>query len=175
MPPAPAPGRVLRWHVNHGWDAPGEAIPVDAIPETYRPEVIRHVLPQMGTPGALAVTELAKIRGAVQRATGADVAPGARLHVLAIGVSDHGPAARNLDLAYADQDARDVAAALRDSQGGLYAQVLASELANADATRAMILSELGSLRDAMRRGTARTSPSSSSPATARSSTRTSST
>ncbi len=149
---SPGARRVLRWHVNHGWDAPGEAIPVDVIPETYRPDVIRHVLPQMGTPGALAVTELAKIRGAVQRATGADVAPGARLHVLAIGVSDHGPAARNLDLAYADQDARDLSAALRDSQGGLYAQVLASELTNADATRAMILSELGSLRDSMKEG-----------------------
>ena len=50
---SPGARRVLRWHVNHGWDAPGEAIPVDVIPETYRPDVIRHVLPQMGTPGAL--------------------------------------------------------------------------------------------------------------------------
>ena len=31
---------VLRWHVNRGWDAAGEAIPVSAIPETHRPEVI---------------------------------------------------------------------------------------------------------------------------------------
>ena len=90
---SPGARSVLRWHVNHGWDAAGDAVPVAAIPETHRPEVIRHVLPQIGTPGALAVTELAKIRAAVQRATGADVAPGARLHVLAIGVSDYGAAA----------------------------------------------------------------------------------
>ncbi|MEM6550475.1 MAG: hypothetical protein AAF713_22570 [Pseudomonadota bacterium] len=53
---------VLRWHVSRGWDAAGEAIGVHEIPGTNRPEVIRHVLPQMGTPGALAVVELAKIR-----------------------------------------------------------------------------------------------------------------
>ena len=76
---------VLRWHVNRGWDQAATATPVWAIPETHRPEVIRHVLPQLGTPGALAVAELAKVRAAVQRATGAGVAPGARLHVLAAG------------------------------------------------------------------------------------------
>ena len=32
---------VLRWHVNHGWDAPGEAIPVSDIAELRRPEVCR--------------------------------------------------------------------------------------------------------------------------------------
>ena len=148
----PGARRVLRWHVNHGWDRAAEAIPVEAIPETYRPEVIRHVLPQMGTAGAIAVAELAKIRGAVQRATGAEVMPGARLHVLAIGVSDYGAAARHLDLAYADQDARDVAAALRDSQGGLYARVLPSVLVNEEATRVAILSELNALAAAMQAG-----------------------
>ena len=73
---AASPGArgVLRWHVNHGWDAAGEAVPVSAIPETHRPEVIPHVLPQLGTAGAIAVAELAKIRDAVQRATGSDVA-----------------------------------------------------------------------------------------------------
>ncbi len=147
----PGARRVLRWHVNHGWDA-AEAISVEAIPETCRPEVIRHVLPQLGTAGAIAVTELAKIRGAVQRATGADVTPGARLHVLAIGVSDYGAAARHLDLAYADQDARDVAAALRDSQGGLYARVLPSVLVNEQATRMAILAELNALAAAMQQG-----------------------
>ena len=109
----PGARSILRWHVNRGWDRAAEAIPVSEIPETNRPEVIRHVLPQMGTPGALAVTEMAKIRGAVRRATGSDVAPGARLHVLAIGISDYGDAARHLDLSYAHRDAHDVAAALR--------------------------------------------------------------
>ena len=42
---------ILRWHVNRGWDRAAEAIPVSDIPETFRPEVIQHVLPQMGTLG----------------------------------------------------------------------------------------------------------------------------
>ena len=66
---------VLRWHVNRGWDTPAEAIPVDEIPETRRPEVIRLVLQEMGTPGALAVAELTKIRTAIQRRTRTAVAP----------------------------------------------------------------------------------------------------
>lgn len=143
---------MLRWHVNRGWDAAAEAVPVSAIPETHRPEVIPHVLPQLGTPGALAVAELAKIRGAVQRATGSDAAPGARLHVLAIGVSDYGDAARHLDLTYADHDARDIAAALRQSQSSLYAQVLVSQLVNGEAMKADIIRELRAVRDAMRSG-----------------------
>jgi uncharacterized caspase-like protein len=72
--------------------------------------------------------------------------------VLAIGVGDHGEKARNLDLAYAGQDARDVAAALRDSQGGLYAKVFVSELVDADATRTAIRSELEALAEAMQPG-----------------------
>lgn len=67
---------MLRWHVNHGWDAAAEAIPVSEIPETHRPEVIRLVLQELGTPGALAVAELTKIRTAIQRRTGTAVAPG---------------------------------------------------------------------------------------------------
>ena len=98
----PGARSILRWHVNRGWDLAAQAIPVSEIPETNRPEVIRHVLPQMGTAGALAVTEMAKIRNAVRRATGSDIAPGARLHVLAIGVSDYGEAARHLEFPIAD-------------------------------------------------------------------------
>lgn len=143
---------ILRWHVNRGWDRAGQAIPVSEIPETHRPEVIRHVLPQMGTAGALAVTELAKMRGAVRRATGSDVTPGARLHVLAIGVSRHGKAARHLDLDFAHQDALDVAAALRRSQSSLNAEVVARELVDADATRMSIFDALASMRAGMEQG-----------------------
>ncbi len=106
----------------------------------------------MGTAGALAVTELAKIRGAVQRATGSDVAPGARLHVLAIGVSDYGEAARHLDLTYADRDARDVAAALRRSQSGLYAEVRAKVLVDAEASKTAIFAGLEQIRTGMAAG-----------------------
>ena len=131
----PGARNVLRWHVNRGWDAAGEAIPVSAIPETHRPEVIKQVLPQLGTAGALAVTELAVIRGAVQRATGAAVAPGARLHVLTLGVSDYGPQADWIGLDYADHDAVDLATTLSTAQKGLYAEVLTQTLLDGDATR----------------------------------------
>jgi hypothetical protein len=66
---------VLRWHVKRGWEAPAEAIPVAEIPETHRPEVIRLVLQTLGTPPAIAVAELAKIRATIQRRTGTAVAP----------------------------------------------------------------------------------------------------
>ena len=143
---------VLRWHVNHGWDAAGDAIPVSAIPETFRPEVIPHVLPQLGTAGAIAVAELAKIRAAVQRATGSDVPPGARLHVLTIGVSDPGDAARSLELAHAHRDALDVAAALRNARSNVYAKVFVSELLDADATKSAIYGELAAIGRAMQDG-----------------------
>jgi len=89
---------------------------------------------------------MAKIRGAVRRATGSDIAPGARLHALAIGISDYGEAARHLDLAYADRDARDVAAALRHSQNGLHAEVRATSLVNEEATKTRIFAALEDMK-----------------------------
>jgi uncharacterized caspase-like protein len=143
---------VLRWHVNHGLDNPAEAIPVDEISETRRPEVIRLVLQELGTPGALAVAELTKIRTAIQRRTSTAVAPGARLHVLTVGVSDYGQAATYLKLTFAAADATDVAAALLNTQKGLYADVHPQRLGNEDATRAGILRGLTTMRQAMARG-----------------------
>jgi uncharacterized caspase-like protein len=106
----------------------------------------------MGTPGAIAAAELTKIRTAIQRRTGAAVAPGARLHVLTVGVSDYGQAATHLRLAFAAADANDVAAALLNTQDSLYAKVYLQRLSNQDATRAGILRGLASMRDAMARG-----------------------
>jgi WD40 repeat protein len=142
---------VLRWHVNHGWDAPGEAIPVSEIPETHRPEVIRLVLQQMGTPGAIAVAELTKIRDAIKQRTGTSTAPGARLLVLTVGISDYGEAAKQLRLNFAAADANDVAAALLNTQKSLYAAVLPQRLSNKDATRSSILRGLATMREAMAR------------------------
>jgi hypothetical protein len=103
---------VLRWHVNHGWDAPGETVPVADIKGSLRPKVLPLVLQEMETVRALGLAELQEHRRQVQLRTRSSVAPGARLHVLAVGVSDHGDEARHLRLGYADQDARDVASAL---------------------------------------------------------------
>jgi hypothetical protein len=72
--------------------------------------------------------------------------------VLAIGVSDYGEAARHLDLAYADQDARDIAAALRHSQSSLYAEVRAACLVNGEATKTRILAALEDIKKGMEGG-----------------------
>jgi uncharacterized caspase-like protein len=142
---------VLRWHVNHGWDAPAEAIPVAEIPETYRPEAIRLMLQTLDTPRAIGLAILAEVRAAIQRRTGAAVAPGARLHVLTVGVSDYGPAATHLRLTFAAADATDVAAALDNTQRSLYADVKLQSLTNQLATRAGIRRGLATVRDAMAR------------------------
>jgi len=142
---------VLRWHVNRGWDAPAEAIPVAEIPETYRPEAIRLMLQTLDTPRAIGLAILAEARAAIQRRTGAAVAPGARLHVLTVGVSDYGQAATHLKLNFAAADATDVAAALLTTQTGLYAEVRPQRLSNQDATLKGILRGLDTMRKAMAR------------------------
>jgi uncharacterized caspase-like protein len=137
--------------VNHGWDAPAEAIPVAEIPETYRPEAIRLMLQTLDTPRAIGLAILAEVRAAVQRRTGAAVAPGARLHVLTVGVSDYGQAATHLKLNFAAADATDVAAALLTTQKGLYADVHPQRLSNQDATKEGILRGLATIRQALAR------------------------
>ena len=143
---------VLRWHVSRGWDTLAEAIPVAEMPETYRPEAIRLVLQTLDTPRAIGLAILAEVRAAIQRRTGAAVAPGARLHMLTVGVSDYGQAATHLKLTFAAADATDVAAALLTTQTGLYAEVRTQRLSNQDATRAGILRGLATMRQALARG-----------------------
>ena len=143
---------VLRWHVNRGWDAPGEAIPVHEIPETHRPRVIRRVLDEMGTGEAIAAVELEDIRSAIQRRTGSSVAPGARLHVLAIGVSDYGEAATELRLRFAHQDADDVATTLVRGNSAMYAEVVPDLLQDEHADEAGILDALDALEAKMSSG-----------------------
>jgi hypothetical protein len=142
---------VLRWHVNRGWDAPAEAIPISDISKTHRPEAIRRVLQTLDIFRAIGLADYAEIRVEVQRRTGAAVAPGARLHVLTVGVSDYGPAATHLKLNFAAADATDVAAALLNTQTSLYAEVRPQRLSNQDATRAGILGGLATMRQAMAR------------------------
>jgi Caspase domain len=141
---------VLRWHVNRGWDAPAEAIPVEEIPDTYEPEVIRHVLQKMGTWGAREEARRTKIKAALERRTGTAVAPpGARLHVLTMGVSEYGEKASHLRLSFAEADATDVAAALQTTQTGLYADVRTQSLRNEEATLKGILRGSATMRKAM--------------------------
>jgi WD40 repeat protein len=142
---------VLRWHVNHGWDAPAEAIPVSEIPRSRRPEAIRLVLQTLDIDRAIGLAERTEMRAEVQRRTGSAVPPGARLHVLTVGVSDYGQAATHLRLNFAAAAATDVAAALLNTQGSLYAQVRPQRLRNEEATHIGILRGLAAIREAMAR------------------------
>jgi uncharacterized caspase-like protein len=115
---------VLQWQVNQGWDAAADTVPVSAIKRLRRPDALALVLQELETVRALGIADVKAARRDVQIATGSTKAPGRRLHVLTIGISDYGDKARDLRLRFADQDARDIASALVNSQeGGLYAEV----------------------------------------------------
>jgi WD40 repeat protein len=138
---------VLRWHVNHGWDAPGEAMPVSDIAELRRPEVLPLVLQEMDIVQALGLAELNEARLATQRRLNSAIKPGTQLHVLAVGVGDYNKA--HLRLEFADDDAWDVASALVNTQGSLYAKVNPQVLRNGEATRAGIFDALEAMYNAM--------------------------
>jgi Caspase domain len=141
---------VLRWHVNHGWDAPGETIPVSDIAELRRPEVLPLVLQEMDIVQALGLAELNEARLATQRRLNSGVKPGTQLHVLAVGVGDYSEEnAKHLRLEFADDDALDVASAHFNTQGSLYAKVNTQALRNDEATRAGISRALDTIQKAM--------------------------
>jgi WD40 repeat protein len=143
---------VLRWHVNRGWDAPGEAIPVSDIAQLRRPEVLPLVLQEMDIVQALGLAELNEARLATQRRLNSAIKPGTQLHVLAVGVGDYNEEkAKHLRLEFADEDAVDVAAALSNTQDSLYAKVNTQVLRNAEATRAGIFLALDGMYKTMQK------------------------
>src|SRR6267154_2484651 len=89
---------VLQWQVNRGFDAAADAVPVSAIPRLRRPDALALVLQELETARALGIADMKAARRDVQIATGSAKPPGARLHVLTIGVSDYGPKATDLRL-----------------------------------------------------------------------------
>jgi hypothetical protein len=100
---------VLQWHVNRGFDAAAETVPVSVIPRLRRPDALALVLQEMETARALGIADVKAARRDVQSITRSARAPGARLHVLTIGVSDYGDKAKDLKLKFAHRDAQDVA------------------------------------------------------------------
>jgi len=138
---------VLRWHVNRGFDTAGETVPVSAIPRLRRPDALALVLQELETARALGIADMRAARREVQLATGAAKAPGARLHVLTIGVSDYGDKAKELRLKFANRDAEDVAGALVNTQStGLYAEVLPIYLHDGTADKAGIFDAVASMQ-----------------------------
>src|SRR4029077_12649951 len=137
---------VLEWQVNRGFDAAAETVPVNAIPRLRRPDALEFVLQELETWRALGIAEGKAARGDVQIATGSAKAPGTRLHLLAIGVSDYGDKAKNLTLKFAGRDAQDVASALVNTQeGGLYAEVKPIFLQDSTADKAGIFDALAAM------------------------------
>lgn len=144
---------VLRWHVNRGWDQPADSVAIEDIPGSRRPEVLPLVLQELETPRALGLAALAEHSRQIARRTNSRVPPGARLHLLTVGISAYNPDyAAHLRLNYADRDARDLASAVVNTQDSLYAQVLPQVLSDRDATKAGILRALATMRTAMERG-----------------------
>jgi Caspase domain/WD domain, G-beta repeat len=134
---------VLQWQVNRGFDAAADTVPVHAIPRLRRPDALALVLQELETARALGIADLKAARRDVQIATGSKKAPGARLHVLTIGVSDYGDKAKDLRLKFAHRDAQDVASALVNTQeGGLYAEVKPQFLLDRNADKAGIFEAL---------------------------------
>ena len=144
---------VLQWQVNRGFDAAADTVPVYAIPKLRRPEALALVLQELETARALGIADMKAARRDVQIATGSTNAPGARLHVLAIGVSDYGDKATNLQLKFAHRDAHDVASALVTTQeGGLYAAVKLSLLHDGTANKTGIFEALAAMERNMGSG-----------------------
>jgi WD40 repeat protein len=144
---------VLRWQVNHGWDAPAESIPVEDIPGSFRPAVLPLVLQELETPRALGLAVLAEHNKEVAIRTHSQLPPGVQLHLLTVGISTYNEDyAKNLRLHYADRDAHDLASAIVNTQEGLYSRVDAQALMDKDATRGGILRGLQALRTGMERG-----------------------
>ena len=146
---AASPGAhgVLRWHVNQpGWQ-PAKEHAVADIPGFYRPEAIKLVLREMETPRAVGLAVVAEQREKVRLLTNSRLPPGARLHLLAIGVGRYDAA--HLRLNFAQQDARDVVSALTSTQEALWVAGSRQYLADADATAESIDRGLETLRGAM--------------------------
>jgi uncharacterized caspase-like protein len=137
---------VLQWQVNRGFDAAAETVPVSAIPRLRRPDALPLVLQEMETARALGIADMKAARRDVQIATKSAKAPGARLHVLTIGVSEYGDKATDLKLKFAHRDAQDMASALINTQeGGLYAEVKTQFLSNDAANKDGIFEALAAM------------------------------
>jgi WD40 repeat protein len=140
---------VLRWHVNRGWDAAADSIPITEIPGSYRPTVLPLVLQELETPRALGLAIMAEHSREVMLRTNSQVPPGARLHLLAVGISAYNETyAKSLRLHYADRDAHDLASAIDSTQASLY-QVRPQVLLDKEASKPGILRALKVMRTGM--------------------------
>jgi Caspase domain/WD domain, G-beta repeat len=147
---------VLRWHVNRGAAAAADAVAISEIRRLKRPDAVALVLEELDIIRALGRAELEAASRDVQETTKSAVAPGGRLHVLAVGISNYGDKAANLRLNFAADDAAGVVASLFNTQvgpfnsmGGLFVQIWPQLLRDAEADRAGIFRALDSMKSNM--------------------------
>jgi uncharacterized caspase-like protein len=136
---------VLPWHVNRGW-GPADSVPIENVSGSYRPAILPLVLHELETPRALGLAVLAEHNHEAMLRTNSHVPPGARLHLLTVGISQYNEDyAKKLRLHYADRDARDLASAIVNTQDNLY-QGQPQVLVEKDATKLGIMRALGVMR-----------------------------
>jgi hypothetical protein len=124
-------------------------VPIADIPGSYRPEVLPFVLQELETTRALGRADMVDHNKQVMLRTNSHVPPGARLHLLAVGISAYNDDyAKSLRLHYADRDANDLASAIVATQGSLY-QVRPQVLCDKDATNSGIMRALAAIRHDM--------------------------
>ena len=140
--------RALRWVVNRGWDEAPLELDAGKVPLSFRPDVIRRVLPMMGTMEAAFAAEEAERAEAFRRLTGG-IAPGAQLHVLTAGVGDYGAAAQRLRLEFAADDAADVAAALSGQVDWPYKQGYRMTLRDEEVRKDFLFLQFDKIRERM--------------------------
>ena len=132
---------VLRWHVNRGWE-PADSVPVENIPGSYRPTLLPLGSAGDRDPRALGLAVLAEHNREVMVRTNSHISPGAKLHLLTIGIDQYNEEyAKNLRLHFADRDAHDLASAIVNTQGALY-EVRPKVLLDKDANKKGILRAL---------------------------------
>ena len=147
---------VLQWHVNQGIDAAAKTLRVSDVPLLKQPEFLKLTL-QEGGIGPAGRKLAKKARRQAQDMAGSAKPPGARLHVLAIGISKYGN--DSINLKFADKDANEVINKLVDTQdikgpykgsGGLYADVSATPVINENASAVQIYRKLNDVSRVMK-------------------------
>ena len=140
---------VLQWHVNQGWDAPADSVPIADIPGSYRPDLLPLVLQELETARALGLAGLAEHKRQTMLRLNSRIPPGARLHLVAIGISAYNEEyAKSLRLNYAHRDAIALCNTIASTQDSLY-QVNPQLLTDDNANKVGILRALQVVRNGM--------------------------
>ncbi|MCW2247617.1 WD40 repeat protein [Azospirillum fermentarium] len=142
--------KILQKPVSQVRGMVAEGVPVADFPNLYQPDAIKLVLQEGETPRALGLATMKAARDAIRQRSSA--ARDATLHVLTVGINEYGEQAQRLRLRFAEQDARDIGAALDGEQGAPYRSIRSFFLSNEMAGRRGILDTLYLIEEGMTGG-----------------------